>query len=744
MQELLATGGYATINSVGNFHYPLGVAVDRSGNTYIANFDSVVKLTTGAVNFGTITVGQTSATFSLTFEPDTEVKLGAPAVMTQGATGLDFADAGNGTCGANGSGYVYSAGETCTVNVKFSPRSAGAQNGAVVLKDSNGNAIATAYVYGIGSAPMVAFGPGTITTVAGVYAWNSQYGFAVGGYSGDGGPATSAQLYGPEGTAIDGSGNLFIADTYNNVVRKIAPGGIITTIAGTYQLAAPPSSGPVGGYGGDGGPATSAKLNVPKALAVDGMGNLYIADSQNNVVRKVTPGGTITTVAGNYYHPGLNYGYSGDGGPATNALFHNPTGVAVDGAGNLYIADYENEVIRKVTLDGTITTVVGKYQYDPSVGSGKVGYSGDGGPATSAQLNSPFGIAVDGVGNLYIADSLNHLIRKVTPSGTITTVAGTYQLSASNGYPVGGFSGDGGPATSARLGSPMGMAVDTADNLYIVEFLNNTIRKVDVSDAPSLTFPSTYVGMASAPQDVTVLNLGNAPLTINQISTAANFSLGGSDTSCSSSGQVLNPAASCVLGIEFSPMAAGSIGGSIVLTDNALNASSATQSITMQGAASLAPTTLTITTAPTAAPLGGTTQLTALVSSTVTGTITGSVTFQMGSTILGTVPVSGGVATLNNVAVSLANGFSVGSDSITASYSGDASFAVSSGSVPLTVLATTSTTVTTAPPTLIFGVNATLTATVSSATAGAVSGSVTFKLGSTTLGTAPSLAEWRH
>jgi hypothetical protein len=191
-------------------------------------------------------------------------------------------------------------------------------------------------------------------------------------------------------------------------------------------------------------------------------------------------------------------------------------------------------------------------------------------------------------------------------------------------------------------------------------------------------------------------------------------------------------------------MAAGSIGGSIVLTDNALNASSATQSITMQGAASLAPTTLTITTAPTAAPLGGTTQLTALVSSTVTGTITGSVTFQMGSTILGTVPVSGGVATLNNVAVSLANGFSVGSDSITASYSGDASFAVSSGSVPLTVLATTSTTVTTAPPTLIFGVNATLTATVSSATAGAVSGSVTFKLGSTTLGTAPSLAEWRH
>jgi hypothetical protein len=250
--------------------------------------------------------------------------------------------------------------------------------------------------------------------------------------------------------------------------------------------------------------------------------------------------------------------------------------------------------------------------------------------------------------------------------------------------------------------------------------------------------------MASAPQDVTVLNLGNAPLTINQISTAANFSLGGSDTSCSSSGQVLNPAASCVLGIEFSPMAAGSIGGSIVLTDNALNASSATQSITMQGAASLAPTTLTITTAPTAAPLGGTTQLTALVSSTVTGTITGSVTFQMGSTILGTVPVSGGVATLNNVAVSLANGFSVGSDSITASYSGDASFAVSSGSVPLTVLATTSTTVTTAPPTLIFGVNATLTATVSSATAGAVSGSVTFKLGSTTLGTAPSLAEWRH
>jgi len=744
-----------------------------------------------ALNFGTVAIGQTSTSSPLTFIFDSAGTLGsAPAVLTQGAPLVDFQDAGTGTCTTYGSGHFYNPGDACTVDVKFSPLSAGERKGAVILKDSSGKAIATAYVYGNGSAPMLAFGPGTITTVAGSYqCCVAGSDFPIGGYSGDGGLAAASRLSGPKGVALDGSGNLYIADSSNSVVRRVTLDGTITTVAGTFQLSAPPFSGPVGGYGGDGGPATLAKLDNPSDVAMDGAGNLYIADSGNFAIRRVALDGMITTVAGNPQHA-PSFGYSGDGGPATSALLYSPTGIAVDGAGNLYIADHFNQVVRKVSTSGTITTVAGKYQYDPSSGFGKPGYSGDGGPATSAQLNVPYDVAVDGAGNLYIADSFNQVIRKVTPAGTITTFAGTYLLDPSSGDGVGGYSGDGGPAagaqlnvpqgvaldgtgnlfisdnnevirkvstdgtittvagnhslsfgysgdngpaTSARLRAPLGMVVDGNGNLYIAEFVNEVIRRVDVSDPPSLTFLGTYVGLASASQDVALINLGNMPLTISQISTAANFSLSGSDTSCSPEDQVLNPAASCVLGIEFNPAGSGKIGGSVVLTDNSLNASSAIQSINLQGTASLAPTTLTVNAVPMAVLLGGTTQLTASISSTITG----NVTFYLGSVTLGSASISGGTATLNTIAVSSTNGFSIGSNSITASYGGDTDFASSSGSTAITVLAATSMSVASVPPTLILGATATLTAAVRSATAGAISGNVIFKVGSTTLGSAP-------
>ena len=273
---------------------------------------------------------------------------------------------------------------------------------------------------------------GTITTVAG----NGAYAF-----SGDGGPATSASLNQPFGVAVDSAGNLYIADSDNNRIRKVS-GGTITTVAGNG----------VGGFSGDGGPATGASLNAPLGVAVDSAGKLYIADSWNYRIRKVT-GGTITTIAGNE-----NGGFSGDGGPATNASLGGPFGVAIDSFGNLYIADFENNRIRKVT-GGTITTVAG---------NGNQGFSGDGGPATSAPLHQPAGVAVDSAGNLYIADSWNYRIRKVA-GGTITTVAGNGAYR---------FSGDGGPATNASLNQPEGVAIDSAGNLYIADFDNNRIRKV--------------------------------------------------------------------------------------------------------------------------------------------------------------------------------------------------------------------------------------------------------------------------
>ncbi len=274
------------------------------------------------------------------------------------------------------------------------------------------------------------------------------------GFSGDGGPATSAQLFHPESVAVDAAANLFIGDRLNNRIRKVTPDGVIKTVAGKNMSSS----------GGDGGPATRARLSNPTGVAVDTAGNLFIADAENNRIRKVTPGGVISTVAGNG-----NRGFSGDGGPATSAQLYRPRGVAVDSAGNLFIADGWNYRVRKVTPDGVISTVAG---------NGRPGFSGDGGPATSAQLGRPNGVVADTAGNLFITASSSvggtlswfaDRIRKVTPGGVISTVAG-------NGNP--GFSGDGGPATSARLFIPEGIALDAEGNLFIADTGNHRVRKV--------------------------------------------------------------------------------------------------------------------------------------------------------------------------------------------------------------------------------------------------------------------------
>jgi sugar lactone lactonase YvrE len=276
------------------------------------------------------------------------------------------------------------------------------------------------------------------------------------GFSGDGGPATAAQLLGPGGVALDPAGNFYIADRNNDRIRRVTPGGTIATYAGSGSL----------GFAGDGGPATAARLNMSLGgVALDSSGNLYIADSLNERIRKVTPGGTISTYAGTGTE-----GFSGDGGPATAAHLDRPDGVAVDSAGNLYIADSGNSRIRKVTPGGTISTYVGNGGYGE-------GFLGDGGPATAAHIR-PRGVALDSAGNLYITDFAR--IRKVTPGGTISTYAGT---------DTPGFAGDGGPATAAQLSFPQGVALDSAGNLYIADSNNNRIRKV----TPGGTI-STYAG----------------------------------------------------------------------------------------------------------------------------------------------------------------------------------------------------------------------------------------------------------
>lgn len=340
-----------------------------------------------------------------------------------------------------------------------------------------------------------------ITTVAGN---------GVQGFSGDNGPAISAELNAPYGVAVDSSGNLYITDF--DRIRKVS-GGEITTIAGTG----------VAGFSGDGGPATYATLNAPRGIAVDSSGNIYIADLGNSRVREIS-NGIITTILGNpgndpvmgtqvlgpvglaldrsgnlFIADGPNnrvlkytngvatviagtgaFGYSGDNGPATSATLYDPSGVAVDASGNVYIADTTNNAIRKIQTDGTITTVSG---------NGTPGYSGDNGPATSATLFGPLGVALDASGSVYIVDRGNERIRKVS-HGVITTVAGGNQSSDL---------GDDGPATNARLGSPSGLATDySSGNQYIADPGDNRVRLLSTALPPPLTITTTSLPIGVA------------------------------------------------------------------------------------------------------------------------------------------------------------------------------------------------------------------------------------------------------
>jgi len=309
------------------------------------------------------------------------------------------------------------------------------------------------------------------------------------GYSGDGGPATSAVTNLPTDVVIDNSGNIYFAEITNCVVRKIATDGTISTIAGVVGNC---------NFDGDGGAANVAKLNFPTGLAVDTNGNLYIADRNNHRIRKVDTGGIITTVAGN----GTD-GDSGDGGQATAANLDNPKAVTVDATGNIYISDWYNNKIKKVNTSGIISTYAG---------TGNSGFSGDNGQATAAELKSPDGIAVDAAGNVYFSDRSNDRIRKIGTDGVITTVAGKGGFNA--------FSGDGGQATNAELNDPNGIALDATGNIYVTDRDNNRIRKIGTDGVINTiigTGTATYngdgqVGTATSidgPSGIAIDNSGN-------------------------------------------------------------------------------------------------------------------------------------------------------------------------------------------------------------------------------------------
>ncbi len=279
-------------------------------------------------------------------------------------------------------------------------------------------------------------------------------------FTGDGGLGTAASLDNPAAVAVDASGNVYVADEYNNRVRMITPNGIITTIAGTGDY----------GFTGDHGPAILAQLNLPAGIAVDSSGNVYVADTFNNRVRKIDTNGNINTIVGNG-----TAGYNGDGSLGPAAELNNPAGLALDNNGNLFIADFNNNLIRKVNLStGIISTIAG---------NGTSTSSGDNGPALGAGLFGPQGVAVDSQGNVYVAESRGNKIRKVTPNGAISTIAGTG---------VAAFGGDGAVATQANLSFPNGVAVDSNGNVYISDSSNKRIRKVSGNQMSTVAGNGNY------------------------------------------------------------------------------------------------------------------------------------------------------------------------------------------------------------------------------------------------------------
>ena len=633
---------------------PSGVAVDKAGNVYVAfSGNNIIRKvsTTGVIS---TVAGTGTAGYNGDIIPATSAKLNYPAdvfVDTSGniyiadednyrvrkidASGIIHTVAGNGVYG-----YANIGGPATAASISHPYRVTLDKTGNLYIGDVGtyriykvdaGDTITS--VMGTGSygftgdggpatAARLSYTDGLVTdTVGNVYFSDrnncrvrmintatgivtSLYGTGIGGYNGDGGPAAAAELNTPQGLAYDASGNLFICDYYSNRIREVNVSGVISTFAGQSGLfqegypavnaelsfiqnlttdaagniyvadldnhrirminavtgvittvAGCGISGQQDNFSGDGGPATAAHLYFPNSMAFDRAGNMYICDESNERIRMVSTSGIITTFAGN--------GTAGfvDNVPATDAEFGTPTGVVVDRAGNVYISDNNNHCIRKVdATTGIITTVAG---------TGFAGYSGDGGPATNAQLNHPYDVAVDGLGNLYISDGDNYCIRMVDALGNISTVAGNGTLGfsgdggpavdaqmraawgikvdstgdiliadddnsrirlvhtngiintiAGNGTP--GFSGDGGPALDASLAFPKGVAFDMAGNLYIADNNNRRIRKTSLATlaAPQVSkpailnvfvYPNPTVGM------VTIMNAANCAAVVYDV-----------------------------------------------------------------------------------------------------------------------------------------------------------------------------------------------------------------------------------
>jgi hypothetical protein len=740
--------------------------------------------------FGTQTLGVSSNTQNVTVTLSAPGTVGSVQVLTSGAAGLDFTAAGTGTCISATSG-------NCTVPVSFTPTVPGQRIGAVVLMDADQQTVlATAWIHGTGSGGVGVLTPGNIVPVAGNGGGKSYPVL-------DGVPALMAELDQPAGVVFDGLGNLYIADVYHHRIRMVC-GGIGPTIRGTVCAASQAgiistiAGNGTPSYTGDGGLAASATLNTPAGITLDGAGNLYIADSVNNVIRKITAAtGTIATVAGFMNAEGIGApGYGGDGGPATSALLNNPWGITVDAFGNMYIADTFNHRIRTVMAQtGKIETAagtgIGGYNGDgiqasaaeinvpyavafdaaqnmyipdsannrvrvvnPSgiigtfAGTGTVGFSGDGGPAASAELWSPSSVVADAGGNLFIADTQNSAIRKVSSAGILSTVA-------QNGFGVYLYNG-GGPYT-VSIYWPWGMALDGQGNLYFADFLNLRVREIQGNVSPvDFTHTPIRQGYQSKPPatPVKLENDGNAPLDVLSIVAGTNAFLQQSSISqslapCAVGGQFLAANADCWIEPIFAPAASPALSSNQTETGDIGIAANSTSGLTAANsplqvevvgiATPVNSTTTSLVSNPNPSGFGQSVTFTVTVTTgTGTGNLSGTVAFYDGATLLGnSVEVIASLTPGQSAVTFSTSKLTVGTHIITAAYNNtnDPNHFTSTGTLTQSVLEGTVTTLAANEKTATVGDTVVFTATVAVANGGGypLDGSVTFTNGATIL-----------
>ncbi|HXE30352.1 MAG TPA: YDG domain-containing protein, partial [Terriglobales bacterium] len=522
--EVPAGGGAQRVLGTGT-NQPLGAATDAAGNLYVADaFNArVLEIQPNALNFGSQALNSAAATYSLIYNFSSAATLTGASVVTQGATGLDFAPVASGTTCAAG---TFGTGTNqCILNVNLTPTAAGTRLGAATLATSAGTLITT-YLSGIGSGPAAAFDPGAPTEIAIAGARN------------------------PLGSAVDASGNLYVADNSADAVFKVSPGGSQSTLAS--GLSQTPLAVAVDGAGNvyaatgsvvteihaDGSAQTSlgSGLTTTYGITVDGSGNLYVADialDSSSRILKIAPDGTQTTLVGTTQTFG-------------GTVLNSPYSLTLDPSGNLFIADGNNARVVELSAGGATSVVV-------------------------SGLEQPGGVATDAAGNLYIADTDHNRILEL-PAGTTTPIT---LVSSSQTF------------AGTSLSIPSGVTVDASGNLAIVDNQNKRLVRLDRQDAPALSFSATY-GASSPAQTVTVNNIGNSQLTFTGLSVPAGFaqqSSGGTD--CSATAAVA-AGSSCALQLVFTPTTVGTASGSARLTDNTLGTAGTNQTISLSGTATAA------------------------------------------------------------------------------------------------------------------------------------------------------------